>query len=274
MKDDKGKKKNSAVKAARQIPFDIGEKPGFGKFLRAGIDMRRRKIKLWENARFITAEVPLRHDGVKRILPFGMGAVKGAPGMLFIVNYTATVFTVPYREAALLVPVRTLLGKGMHCCWMVVDDDTALIYGREVLGYPKKLADIPFNETKTRSRGSVSRRGTEVISMDAKRGAADTPPAPLFNRKTFNCGGPGQMFWLNPVWLFKPAELFHESYGAEVTVRIGRSPYDPLAEIIGDFTGTLPGRIVMMDILGSPYMLPVGMAGMGWFMRTYNMRYR
>jgi len=193
-------------------------------------------------------------------------------GVLFIADYTKTSFTIPYKEAALLVRVRTLFGEGLHCCWMVVDDDTALIYGRELLGYPKKLANITFNESGDHISATVTRRGTQIMAMEAQRGASQASPPPVFNLKTFNVGGLGQYFALNPVWLLRPLEEIHESYAAEVSLTLADSEFDPIARLVAG--NPTAGRIAITDILGSKYMCPAGIAGLRWFARTFNMRYR
>lgn len=127
-------------------------------------------LKLWENARFVMTDVPLDKQEAQKILPLGMNLTAPPMATVFVVNYQNTAFTVPYKEAAFLIHVRTPLGKGLHCCWMVVDDDTALILGRELLGYPKKMADIRFEEKGGDVKASVTRRGTRVLAMEAKRG--------------------------------------------------------------------------------------------------------
>lgn len=243
--------------------------------LRRVIDMYSdsfRKQNLWDNARFILADVPLGRAAANNILPLGMTVSDPPLGTLFIVDYTKTSFTVPYKEAALLIHVKTLLGSGVHCPWMVVDDDTALIYGRELLGYPKKMAEFVFEEGEDSIEASVTRRGVEVLRMAGKRGAPETSPPPVFNKKTFNAGGLGQFFSINPVWLFKPREIIHESFEADVEVTLGESEFDPIAGLVsGPPAG---GRFVVMDIPGSAYNLPVGLAGLAFFANTFYMRFR
>jgi acetoacetate decarboxylase len=227
---------------------------------------------LWENSRFIIAEVPLDPKELKRVLPFGLWPTHPATGILFIVNYLQPSFTIPYKEAALLVKVRTLLGNGLHCCWMVVDDDTAMIYGRELLGYPKKMATITFEESGNSIKASVTRRGIRVLSMTGEKGEAQNPAAPVFDQKTFNVGGLGQFMAFSPVWLFRPRELIKESYAARVTMKIAPSDYDPISRIVaGD---PLSGRFVVSDIPGTHYNLPVWVSGLRHFANTFFMRYR
>jgi len=234
----------------------------------------RERQNLWENARFVLARVPLDRGQTQKILPGWMRPSDPPVGTLFIVDYTQTAFTVPYKEAALLVHVRTPLGPGVHCCWMTVDDDTAMIYGRELLGYPKKMAVFDFQEDRDGIRAHVSRRGVRVLSMEARRGAVQNPPPPVFHVRTFNAGALGQGFVVNPVWMFRPQEIIHESCEAFVSVTIRPSAFDPLDRLVaGD---PLDGRLVVMDIPSSPrtLFLPVGLTGPRWWVNTFALRFR
>ncbi len=236
------------------------------------LEAARGEGNLWDNARFILADVPLDLHEAKTVLPWGMRPSDPPIATLFVVNYTKASFTVPYHEAAVLIHVRTPLGKGLHCCWMVVDDDTALIYGRELLGYPKKTADIIFEENGDHISTSVTRRGVKVLTMEGKRGPAQDPLPPIFDFKTFNAGGPGQFFAINPIWLFRPREVVRESYSAEVTIILADSDYDPIARLVSG--EPLSGCIAVIDILGSKYNLPVGLTGLSWFANVFNLRFR
>jgi acetoacetate decarboxylase len=228
--------------------------------------------KLWENARFILADVPLHREAAAKLLPLGMKLTNPPTGTLFIADYTKTAFTVPYHEAALLIHVKTLFGTGLHCCWMVVDDDTALIFGRELLGYPKKLAQFTFTENGDTVSATVKRRGVQVLAFEGKVGREQKPAPPVFDVKTFNAGGLNQALAINPVWLLRPVEVMHESFEAEVTMQVGDSEWDPIAPVIAG--GPHSGRFAVSDILGTKYMYPVGIAGLRWFPRVFNMRFK
>lgn len=241
-------------------------------FLVEEIQRIRERRNLWDNARFIMTDLPLHRKKAQKWLPFGMRLTETPTATLFIANYTKTSFTVPYKEAGMLIHVKTLFGRGVHCCWMVVDDDTALIYGRELLGFPKKMADISFEESGNRIQGVVRRRGAGLISMTGERGEKQQPPPPFLGRKLFNAGGLGQFFAFNPVWMLKTIEKIHASYTSPVVAALEVSEFDPLADIIaGD---PFNGRIVVLDIFGGKYLLPVGFAGPIWLERVYNLRLR
>ncbi len=247
--------------------------PSFKQSLAGIMQPTARGTNLWDNARFVLADVPLDKRQVKKVLPWCMWTGDEAKGTLFIVDYTKTAFSVPYHEAALLVHVKTHLGKGLHCPWMVVDDDTALIYGREFLGYPKKRADFTFDENNESITATVNRRGVEVLRIESVSKTRQTSPAPVFDYKTFNVGGPLQFYaLLQPIWWFRPKEVIHESWDTEATVTVNDSDFDPIARLIdGEAYNT---RMVVLDIPRAKYYLFGGLAGFIWYVHTYRMRYR
>ena len=258
-----------------EVPFPLKEKEHsvWGQ-LKVLSEITRLKIKLWEDTTFILVDVPLNPEETKKILSLFMCLGKPYKATFFIAKYPRTAFTGAYNEAALLVHVCTPLGKGVYCPWMIVNDDTAMIYGRELLGYPKKMADIPFNDDGKKITASLTRRGVEVISVAAERVKKEDNPDPVFQIKTFNIGGMWQSFSINPIWMFKPREVIHESYTAKATLDIRHSDYDPIRDLIADYKNPVEARIAKTDILGSRMILPVGVTGMRTFVNTFNLRFR
>jgi acetoacetate decarboxylase len=258
-----------------EVPFGLKEKEhGFWKQFKVMLAVTGLKVKLWEDTTFILVDVPLNPEATKKILPMFMCLDKSYRATFFIAKYARTAFTGSYNEAALLVHVRTPLGKGVYCPWMIVNDDTALIYGRELLGYPKKMADIPFDDDGKKINASLTRRGVEVISVVAERLKKEENPAPVLQMKTFNFGGMWQSFAFNPIWLFKPRETIHESYSAKAVLDIKHSDYDPIKGLIADYKNPMDARIVKTDILGIRMMWPVGLTGVRIFGNTFNLRFR
>lgn len=68
-----------------------------------------------------------------------------------------------YMEAGVFLHVEDDNGPARFCCWIVVNDDAALIGGRELQGFPKKLAEISPREDVDKAIGSVVRKGVEVF---------------------------------------------------------------------------------------------------------------
>jgi len=246
----------------------VGFIEAFGRIFGAAFG----KENLWDNARFIFAEVPVHAGQASRLLPWGLKLTEPARATIFIVDYTKTSFTIPYHEAAVLLHVRHPLGTGLHCPWMIVDDDTALIYGRELLGYPKKLGTFEFEEDDTSVSASLTRRGVKILSMKGVKGDKQQNPATAFDVKTFNVGGPGSLFAINPIWMFRPKEVIHESRGMDVELKVENAEFDPIADIIaGD---PVSGRFVVLDIAGSRYNVMVGFAGVRYLATNHDIRFR
>lgn len=235
---------------------------------------RKKRVNTWDNAQVVMAEVPLDKQAVKRILPLGMSPSDPPMATLFLINYPTVAYPLfPYKEAIMMVHVRTLLGKGRHTCWIIVDDDPAMILGRELLGFPKKNGLFVFDDNKEAITASITRRDITVMSMTAVRGVRESSPQPVFGHKTFHYGGLGQFMSFSPVWMFRPKEVIKESHQAEINLTLNDSDHDPIARLVDGKPRN--GRIVVMDIPGdAAYMLPVGIAGPFVFGRTFNMRFR
>lgn len=257
------------------VSFPLEEiEHSFWNLFKTLIKLMRLRIKLWEDTTFVLIDVPLNPVEAKKSLPMLMFLSKPYRATFFIAKYAKTAFTGTYNEAALLLHVLTPLGKGVYCPWMIVNDDTALIYGRELLGYPKKMADIPFSDDGKKISASLSRRDVKVITVTAERMKKEDNPAPVLQMKTFNFGGMGQSFAYNPIWLFKPREFIHESYTAKASLVIADSLYDPIKRLITDYKNPMDARIAKTDIFSSRMLMPVGLTGVKTFANTFNLRFR
>lgn len=110
---------------------------------------------------------------VRAALPRQLSPVEQPLGVAFVAEYGSTNFGLTYREAGLALRCRLGREDGLHHLCMPVDDEIALIGGRESFGFPKKLADsITLGEDDDRLTGSVVRRGTELLRISA------TPKSP------------------------------------------------------------------------------------------------
>lgn len=98
----------------------------------------------------------------------------GIMGVL-IAEYPETTLG-PYKEAAILVECQFEEVAGLHVAYMYIDQmygdhtlaaDKALICGREIMGFPKTLANIELIENGNHFIGSVRRKGMEIIRVEA-----------------------------------------------------------------------------------------------------------
>lgn len=208
---------------------------------------------IWSRARMVFADVPVEAAAVRTWLPAPLRLASPARATVFIADYPETTFGSVYREAAVLLHVRFLGVPMVFCPWMVVDDDRALILGRELLGYPKKLAEIGFAESGGRFAGTVTRRGTEVMRIEGAIGAADPTPPPGIGRRTVNLRSlmsflPGHLL------VFRPTETVHDCHRLDARVVLRSAPDDPIGIASGEATGA---SIRTCDIGTSPFALPL-----------------
>ncbi len=122
--------------------------------------------------RFIGAEmvrVVARTDPavVAAVLPKPLQVPKDPVVGAFVAHYPETNFGVDYYEGALFVGAEYRGEQGLYCLAMPVDDDTAMIAGREGVGFPKKMADhISLERDGSRVVGSVVRHGVEILHIE------------------------------------------------------------------------------------------------------------
>lgn len=210
------------------------------------------------------------------VLPKPLVPTDDGIAVVFVAHYPETNFGVTYREGALMVPAAFKGEAGGYCLAMPVDNDMAMIGGRERFGFPKKLADqITLERDQGHVVGRVVRHGEEILHLEAELtsdidigdlgGLARTeaqdlegnPVVPFvsFLFKHFPAAD-GSGFEYPPrlvrqVTLFRPRDGLRTGAGK---IELGTAPADPLGDIpvrdiaavaYGTFDNVmLPGRIV------------------------------
>jgi len=257
------------------FPYKPGEKPTITKIVKATFDWMSTKTAFSKDVSFIVVDVPLKQDAVKEILPCGFKMGSWNNPKIYIVNWGQTKFSHnSYNETFLAIPIITPWGtKGATCPWIVVDQDQALISGRNFLACPKKLAEISVQEKGDSVSARVTRRGVPVISIEAQKKELEKDPEFLMGMRVYEPGGLAQMFFLNFVWTYNFKEIILESYTAEGSLVLEDSLYDPIKSLIADFRNPLPMRIAKVDMTGFTIPLPVWFAGARWFANTYDLRF-
>jgi acetoacetate decarboxylase len=208
---------------------------------------------IWTRARMVFADLPVDAERVRGWLPAPLRLAAPARATVFIADYPETTFGSVYREAAVLLHVRLFGIPMVFCPWMVVDDDRALILGRELLGYPKKLAEIHFAEDRGRFAGAVTRHGTEVMRIEGAIGEREPDPPPGIGRRAVNVRSlmtflPGHLL------LFRPVETIHACHRVAARVVLRSSSDDPIGIAAGDATAA---TIRTCDIGTSPLSMPL-----------------
>jgi acetoacetate decarboxylase len=114
---------------------------------------------------------------IRAALPAGLEAA-GDVIEVFVVAFPDAGPLGSYEEGGIIVPVHCGGTQGGHVLYMYVTSDEGLCVGREVLGYPKKLAEVRLEERGSTMRGEVVRRGTRLIRIEfaAEEIALEKPP--------------------------------------------------------------------------------------------------
>jgi acetoacetate decarboxylase len=187
---------------------------------------------------------------VAKLLPPPLKPANQPVAMAFVANYPSTNFDVTYKESALFLRAVYSGEEGGYCLAMPVTNDIAMAGGREVFGFPKKMADIYFKRDGHSVEGWTERRGIRFMEVRAKlTGKFNDPAAQEIVMGAGNVGVDGSInaisynfkhfpapegssFDYNPrlvkqETILRPKEmLFGE---AEIILR--HSDYDPWAEV-------------------------------------------
>lgn len=133
--------------------------------------------RLYEDAWYFVVDVALDPSAAHHFLPKGLSLARPAKASVFFARFEKTSFGSSYDEAGVLFHVKRRFRHGLFSPWMVVTDDVALVLGREVLGYPKKLAEIDLRIDGDDVRAEVARRGQRLLSLEAKLGSGIALPS-------------------------------------------------------------------------------------------------
>jgi acetoacetate decarboxylase len=102
---------------------------------------------------------------IKKLLPPPLKPAKHPVAQAFVANYPKTNFGIAYKEAGLFLYTEFDGVIGMYCFAMPVDNDMAMIGGREMIGYPKKMANLNFQHDGKTTEGWVERHGIRFFEV-------------------------------------------------------------------------------------------------------------
>ncbi|MEJ2589753.1 MAG: acetoacetate decarboxylase family protein, partial [Deltaproteobacteria bacterium] len=125
-----------------------------------------------KNGEFYDAEVltiyfETKQEVVARLLPSPLKPAQFPLGVAFVANYPKTNFGVTYQESGLSLAAQFNGEEGVYCLAMPVTDDMALILGREVFGYPKKIGEIQLSRNENQVDGWTERHGVRFLEAKA-----------------------------------------------------------------------------------------------------------
>jgi acetoacetate decarboxylase len=223
---------------------------------------------VYRDATWLTARVAVDEQRARAWLPKGITLASPATATVFVSHFPWTSFGSEYREAGVLFHVRRRLRRAVFCPWMVVDEDTALIAGRELLGYPKKLAErIELTIDGDGAHAVTERRGVRLVEIRAKLGpeiaTSDAPP--MFGQRVINVRA-------RRLVTFKPRERMVSARAASIELSLGSSERDPLAELGIDTRRVLDGHLLRTDALLMSPPRDLRAAGLAFSLRAWPLR--
>ncbi len=199
----------------------------------------------WQGVRMVAFPFTPRPGAAERILPPGMERADG-PGIITLLSYPQTENIHPYNELVVLVPVRVDGMAGNYVPYIYVTTDEALIAGREIAGFPKKIAQIEWDRVDGRIRGSVARWGKTIFTVEGTvqgpmpgDGAARSPAAgaPTFNYKLIP--DPAGNIEIEEITKTRFDVVPREQEVGQARLHCGPSDLDPLADLVPDTEGPM-----------------------------------
>lgn len=130
---------------------------------------RTHFIPEFVNAEMLSATYVTDENVAREIIPKPLLPTKTPLATVFVARYPETNFGCVYNEGALFLHCEYKKETGLYCLSMPVDDDMAMVGGREQFGYPKKIADkITLEKTENRVVGSVIRKKEEILRIECE----------------------------------------------------------------------------------------------------------
>ena len=108
--------------------------------------------------------------------PLEQAAMPG--GLIFIAEYPETNLGPGYREAALFLRCQYRGETGSYCLSMPIDNEPRMHNGRDIFGFPKKMAEINFQREGQVIHGWVEREGVRFVELEVNLASkmSELPP--------------------------------------------------------------------------------------------------
>jgi acetoacetate decarboxylase len=180
---------------------------------------------MYTGAVFFAVRVALDARVARRWLPPGVRLAEPAVATVFAAHFGATSFGSVYDEAGIFFHVTRRFREAVFCPWMVVTDDVALVVGRELLGYPKKLARISFAYDFAAGgevRAEIERRGRVLLRLRGRTREQVTDAPPMLGQRALNVRG-SLGLGSQQLVSFTPRERIVEARRADGELEIGSS---------------------------------------------------
>ena len=168
-------------------------------------------------------------ENIKKVLPEFIDVGDMPLVALAVLEYPKTTIG-PYNEAYALVQAKCEDVSGWFNPFMWVDTDDALAAGREIWGFPKKIADIKVLKEEEQVKGVVERRGIKIIDTVVEPTSPLEMPfeaSVLTFKQMFKADGSGEE--VKRVILTKLDNKIIENMSGKGVIKFGKSKDDPIS---------------------------------------------
>ena len=233
---------------------------------------------LYRDAHYLSVQVPVDPHKARRWLPTGVRLQAAACATLFTAWFPNNPFDEPYTEAGIFLHVRALGVRAVYCPWMLVSSSAALVAGRELLGYPKKLAEI--NITRGDDDDVVgevsclaSRDAKKILRIHGSVGE-EVEPSPFLGKRHINVRG-NLGLPLARLVTFRPHEEVVSVREADLNLDVFN---ESLSDDLGllDITRPTSGRLhrVNLGMSLSGFPIPIALVSPTFIIRNDALRNR
>lgn len=120
----------------------------------------------FSNAKMMGVMFLTKQEISERLLPPPLAPPAMPGGMMFIAEYPETNLGPGYREAALFLNCMHGEELGTYCLSMPIDSEPLRMHnGRDIFGFPKKMASIGFEREGNVARGWIERNGERYVEL-------------------------------------------------------------------------------------------------------------
>ncbi len=196
-----------------------------------------------------------KQEIVERLLPPPLEPFETPLARAYVCKFPRTNFDLSYQETALMLLCQYKGVTGVYILAMHVDNDIAMALGREMFGYPKKMAEISLKR-RVGASGWGKRRGIKVVELGSKIMKGISEEEAIEMQLGSNEGR-------NPVFLFKhfPAQ---DADGFDYQPRLIRGDVTSSRRSIAVGHGTIKlesskydpwGEVEVVKVLGATYTI-------------------
>jgi len=209
----------------------------------------------YEDAELLASMFTLKKEIAEKLIPEPLKAGPANLGLIVIAYYPKTSIG-PYHESFLWIQATHENQMGFYCPYIYVTTDASLAAGREIWGFPKKIAEISINKENNKITGLVKRKDVELIKIEANiigEGTLLEIPKRVYTLKQM-IRGDGTDYDIKYIVATDLEWTVKEAKTCTGTLEFKSSPEDPLEElkpisVIGTFfikmDFTLPyGKII------------------------------